>query len=91
MLWTVQDTPKLLNIKYHLYMTLAKLKKNVAIISIRKRGNINHDSYNRIFSSLYNRIFKTIINSYNFYYYNNLIVITRRRGDFNPRCLCRKY
>ena len=58
MLWTVQDTPKLLNIKYHLYMTLAKLKENVAIISIRKRGNINHDSYNCIFSSLYNRILK---------------------------------
>ena len=39
-------------------MTLAKLKENVAIISIRKRGNINHDSYNFIFSSLYNRILK---------------------------------
>ena len=37
MLWPFQDTPKLLNVKYHLYMTLAKLMENVAIISIFKK------------------------------------------------------
>ena len=37
MLWPFQDTPKLLNVKYHLYMTLAKLMENVATISIFKK------------------------------------------------------
>ena len=38
MLWEFQDIPKLLNVKYHLYKTLAKLLENVAIISILKKG-----------------------------------------------------
>ena len=40
MLRPFQDTPKLLNVKYHLYITLAKLMENVAIISILKKGKI---------------------------------------------------
>ena len=40
MLRPFQDTPKLLNVKYHLYMILAKLMENIAIISILKKGKV---------------------------------------------------